>query len=451
LGLLAWVAAGPPTRADGIPLGKFQFYPSMSITVAQDDNLFDQNDDVGLGRVSDQTADFEAPLLLRLPFRASLWELEYTPGLKRYQDNSDLDGDTHRLASELDLVFSTGSRVNMQASYVRDFSNLQQATEELSESQFSFVDYEIIRARGEYEQPFGQRHGMEAILDFESLRFEDTDEGNFTDYSNLEMTVSYVRLMARDMRLFVGAVGGSNDLDQPRRGDCRATMTGCSQDDLILKAEDREDHWSLVGAQVGLERQFDDKNRARLDLGYRVLSFDHSDDSDFSGLVARLRYSRRFSDALSVNGELAREPIQSSFDVNNYFVMQLLMASVQFEPRGTSLYYFGALSLQTNNYPDETELRVNREFNRRRADRVGSGFYRRDKIGSVDLGMGMLFSPLTSLDLTVSARQRDSNMTPIQFDRAGVIVDRSTDRLSYDDLVVGLTFRYGFTPRRDYI
>ena len=50
--------------------------------------------------------------------------------------------------------------------------------------------------------------------------------------------------------VFVGAVGGSNDLDQPRRNDCRPD---CTQDDLILKAEDREEFRRIVDS-IGLKQ-----------------------------------------------------------------------------------------------------------------------------------------------------------------------------------------------------
>lgn len=439
LGLLALVALAPLCRADGIPLGKFQFYPSVSMGVVQDDNLFNQNEAVGVGRVSDRTLELEVPLVLQLPFQASMWELAYTPGLKRFQDNSDLDGDTHRLATELDLVFSTGSRLNMRASYTRDYTNLQQAAEQLSESPFTFVDFEILRAHAVYEQPFGQRHGMEAVLDFEKLKFDPAAQGAFTDFSELELTLSYVRLLGRDMRIFAGGVVGTNDLEQPVRisRECSQDPTACSPDGLVLRAEEREDHWTRVGAQVGFERQFDDKNRARFNLGYQVLEFDHSDDSDFSGLVMRLHYRRRLSEILSFSGDALRQPVQSAFDVNNYFVMQSLSVSVDLQPESTSLYYFGTLSIQTNAYPDETELQANREFNRRREDFVGRGIHRRDNIASMDLGVGLQFSALSSIEVTLAARQRDSNMV--------------LDRLEYDDLVFGLTFRYGFVPQRNYI
>ncbi|MEE8385392.1 MAG: hypothetical protein V3S01_05715, partial [Dehalococcoidia bacterium] len=264
LGLLAVVALGSPSQANGIPLGRFQFYPSISMRVAEDDNFFDQSDAIGVGRVSDRTLDLEAPLVLQLPFRASLWELAYTPSLKRFQDNDVLDGDAHRLSSELDLIFSTGSSLNLQGIYTRDYSNLQQAADQLSESEFSFIDYEIIRARAEYEQPFGQRHGMEAIVEFESLEFDDSGLNVFTDSSELQLTLSYVRLLGRDMKMFVGAVGGTNDLDQPSRisRECSRDPAACSPDGLILRDQEREDHWTRVGGQLGLEREFDAKNRA---------------------------------------------------------------------------------------------------------------------------------------------------------------------------------------------
>lgn len=457
LGLLAVLALAPLCRAEGIPLGKFQFYPSLRVGFVQDENLFNQNEAIAAGRVSDRSADLEIPLVLQLPFRASLWELVYTPGLKRFQDNTDLDGDTHRLSTQLNLVFSMGARLNLQGSLTRDYTNLQQAADQLSESQFTFVDYEILRGHAVYEQPFGRRHGMELILDYESLEFDTTELAGFTDFSEMELTLSYVRLLGRDMRVFVGGVGGINDLVQPvltTRG-CNMDATACSRDELIFLAQEQEDRWTRVGVQLGFERQFDEKNRARLDLGYQVLEFDHSEDSKFSGVVAHLRYSRRFSESLSVQADVVRQPTQSSFDVNNYFLMHRATGGVQFQPQGTSLFYFGSLSFQTSAYPDETQLSVNRKLNRRRDDYLGGGFHRRDKIASVDLGVGMQFSALSSLDVTLAARRRDSNLTPSSFgfDDEGefFLIDRSLDRLDYDDLVIGLTFRYGFIPQRNYI
>ena len=138
--------------------------------------------------------------------------------------------------------------------------------------------------------------------------------------------------------------------------------------------------------------------------------------------------------------------------------MPRVSAGIQYEPRGTSLYYFGGALFQTNTYPDETELSVNRQYNRRREDLIGSGYRRRDTITSLDLGAGLRFSEMASLELTVSNRDRDSNLDPMVFERVRVdgayqteLIKRSLDRLDYDDLTIGLTFRYGFTPQRNYI
>jgi hypothetical protein len=59
---------------------------------------------------------------------------------------------------------------------------------------------------------------------------------------------------------------------------------------------------------------------------------------------------------------------------------------------------------------------------------------------SASLGLALKFTEMASLELRATGRTRDSN-----------IVRGSQDRLDYDDLVFALSFRYGFSPERNYL
>jgi hypothetical protein len=435
LGCLLLLGAGSGcAQAEGIQLGKFEFYPSVAVDLARDSNVFNQGSDPllegterDLGNISDTTADLRLPLILRLPFRSSYWQLTYIPGVTRYNDTSDLDGYTHDVSSELNLVFSSGATLLAEGRLLWDYLNTQ-AFDPGGERVFSDSDYRVSSVRVNYEQPLSLKHGVQVLVLREGLTYEDERLTNFDEFTNLRANLNYVRFLSNEMKLFIGLTGSTNDIDQFQSSlsdECAGFEPDDDfcRDEYTLWREAQEDHWTSTGFQVGLQRQFDDRNSARLDIGYETMESDNSDDSDYSGLVGRMRYQRVFSEALFLSAELLRQPQQSSFDVNNYYVNQRASVSAQFHPAGM-LFYAGSLLYYVNDYPDESELTVN--------DR---GDIRKDYNLSGDASLGLQVAGSATLELTFSARRRNS----------------SIDRFDFSEHVVGLSFRYGFSPDREFI
>ena len=89
------------------------------------------------------------------------------------------------------------------------------------------------------------------------------------------------------------------------------------------------------------------------------------------------------------------------------------------------MYYQGSLSYQENSYPDEGELEGG----------GGQGLVRVDEVKIATSGVGMQFSRSSALELNLTGLDRESNVT----------------RLGYSYFAAGLTFRYGFSPDREYI
>ena len=179
LGLILAGLVGFPGQAlaqsEGIPLGPFQFFPSFSAETEHDDNVFKQNkSNVNVaGEVSDQITRLRAPLVLELPFRSSLWQLRYTPGVNRYQDTSGLDGEVHDILTLLDLRFSSGAELTIMSRLILDYSNIQDFDPE--GIGFSGIDYRVTRHQIDWQHPLGVRHGLSVSVERRDLEFEEID------------------------------------------------------------------------------------------------------------------------------------------------------------------------------------------------------------------------------------------------------------------------------------
>ena len=438
--VVAATAAGGVARAEGIPLGPFEFFPSVSVEVGRNSNVFNrpeqlENQVPGFNPViADSYIFLRAPLGLRLPFRQSHWDLVYTPGWNDYQ-NEDLDGYTHELETELELNFSSGAQFTFQGGILLDYLN-SQAFDPGGEVRFSDTDFRLSELLFEYEHPLSLRHGFRSRLRWEDLDFEETQGNAFDDFTTRELGLSYLNFLGPATTLFVDAVVSRND-----------------QERILLEVDEGE--WSRDALQIGLDHRFDDRNRTRFHAGYEEMKFENSDDSDFSGVVGRFAYERLLSAAVSLQAELLRLPSQSVFNVNNYYVTDRASVSSLFRPRGR-MFYVLAVSYQRNAYPD-----VTREFCR--DDSTGVILPDPQPPGDTVCDMGT--SPATGLtEDSIGIRREDfllrwvagigvqfSRTTALQLNYEYVDRDSNTPEVEYETDIISLEFRFGWSGDRDLI
>jgi hypothetical protein len=419
----AAMSVGQTARAEGIPLGPFEFYPSVSVETGIDGNVF--NRDEGLGVVEDEYAYIRTPLQWRLPFLNSRWDFAYTPGWNGYHQNTELDGMTHEVDTELELNFSTGARFLLGGAGLSDYLNTQAYSE--GEVAFSAQRYKLWTLALDYEHPFNARHGFQVKFDAERLRFEENAFNTFPDRNLNEIGLFYLTYVGRQTTVFVDAVIGRNEQER-------------------VDFQTDEGRWDEEGIQAGLRRKFNERDRAEVFAGYDRLTFENSEDSHFSGIVGRFTYDRRVTASIALRAELMRKPYPSVYNVNNYYLTDRVAAFLGFEPPGR-LFYVLTVSFQRNAYPDET-LQFCPGETEPEPPGVTScgadpglfpddaiGIQRLDQLLSGSAGIGIQFARTSALELTYAYAYRDSNVPG----------------LGYETPQLYLTFRFGWAPDREKI
>lgn len=440
----------PRAEAGGIPLGPFEFYPSVSLQAGHDSNIFNQIDEV---RVADRYLFLRAPLVWQLPFHESVWDLSYIPGWNGYQENNSLDGTTQEFGTRLFLAFSSGSTLEVLGSRLHDYLNTT-AFDPGGEVSFGDSDFTLDTAAVAYYHLLSPRQGFRIRTEYTALHFDQTVAASFVNYRDIRATVSYVNSLGETTALFVDLVGARQDQER-------------------TEIEIDEDRSARRAIQFGMERRFDRQDRARFHVGYEELTVANTDDAEFSGLVARATYGRLLGGDLRLDGNLIREATASVFNVNNFYVSNRLLVDLDWRP-GSRFFYRLSVDLTRNGYPEEAqqfclsaadqELGVQfdpsapfdpldtpclvvdtDEPPNGLADEESPasllyqpeiiGVVRRDRQFRGRGAIGFQFSRTAAVELGYEYLTRDSNMDPFDF---------TTGRLS-------LEFRFGWSPDRELI
>jgi hypothetical protein len=429
----------PRAESGGIPLGSFEFYPSISIETGDDSNIFNQVDSF---RVEDEYVQVRAPLVWRLPFHQSAWDVSFIPGWNRYQENDPLDGSTQEFSTRLFLAFSNRSELEVLGSRLDDYLNTT-AFDPGGEVSFGDSDFTLDNASVRYDHPLSPRQGFRIRTEYSALHFDESVGASFVNFRDIRGTISYLNALSEATTLFVDLVGARQDQER-------------------TEIEIDEDRSARRAVQFGLQRRFDRNDRAHFFVGYEQLRVANTDDAEFSGLVARATYSRLLAGRLQVNGELVREATASVFNVNNFYVSNRLLVDLDWRP-GASVFYRLSVDVTGNGYPEEAE-----QFCRSAIDpEVGVpfdpsapydplttpclkdendnpfllyapeiiGVVRRDWQLGTRAGVGFQFSRTAAIELSYFWMSRDSNMDPFDF---------TTGRLS-------IMLRFGWSPDRELI
>ena len=426
--------------ADGLPAGKLEFYPSLNMQLGRNSNVFNRSDESQITLdpeegPGDRYGIISAPLLWRLPFRASRWDFGYTPGVYLYDKRDGLNGYSHQIGSDLLLNFSNGSSLSIGGGYLFDSLNTT-AYDPGEETRFNATPYELATMGVRFEQPVSLRYGYGFGVSRETINFENNTPFSFVDYRKFDATGSFFVFLPADSRLEVEAAYGNN-----------------WQDRQLYEVDEKR--WTRQSLQIGYAKQFDERNMARFFIGYENLLFQESNDSDFTGFVGRFIYQRALTRSIRLQSEVIRRPSQSIFNVNNYYVTD--RAAVRtFVRSGSRIFYVATLSYQRNSYPDESM-----EFCAATADQDSFipidegcfldpttnepillgipedqiGFRRRDDLFRGSAGFGVQFARTSALQLTVEYTDRTSNI----------------DSFEYDTTLVYLEFRFGWSPDREFI
>jgi uncharacterized protein (PEP-CTERM system associated) len=156
--------------------------------------------------------------------------------------------------------------------------------------------------------------------------------------------------------------------------------------------------------------------RGRLEVTGGQVSWDFEDpaEEDFSGLQVDLRYRYQLRDRMSLTTGLSRYPLQSFFNVNNYYTSSSIDLKLTHEP-GSRISYAVTLVRRRNEYPEEIENLG-----------VFTGTIRTDSIARAELSFTYKIRDSLRAELRYRHEDRDSNV-----DFAEYTANRVTMQLSF--------------------
>jgi hypothetical protein len=405
-----WVVAGlllggigvqaPALGAEGIPVGKWVFSPSLETLWQDESNLF-------------LTSDNQTPAtsyVLRphfdwtLPFRESRFRAHYAPQVRKFVDREEAaqaggEGledqySSHFIEVDLDLNFSNQVSVKVHDEYVID---TLETTRFDAGQEVTFNNDEYRRNMGEIEVliPLGTKHVVGARVMTEDLSFEETEEPIFLDHSHTRGALLHeIRLTP------LWGLRTSLHLGQGVQGRPPTAVF------------DEEEKFSSSEARLTLRGPLGLKGALEARLGYLKWDFSNPALADYSGLTGELRYRLHLSDRARLTFTATQVALPSFFNINSHYLTRVFETRWVREGEG-KLFYLVSAAYRTNEYPvpftDETTGAV-------------IGPRRKDNMWRAEGGVGYKFNDLLKVEGRFRREERSSNFEELGYDSDRLIV-----------------------------
>jgi len=378
--------------ADGIPMGKWLFFPSVEAVWQNENNLFLTRDDP----VAASSYAVRPRLMWELPFRESTFRLAYSPLVREFFGREVRQGQglddryySHFVDLGTKLVFSNQATVDFRGEYVVDTfeTNTFDAGGEVV-----FNDNEYRKGHAEIEglMPVGARQGFGLYGAYDRLEFGEASNAVFRDYDRTGGGLVYAYKVSPLSRLKLNLILETGTQERPPVGSLPV------QDDF----ENRSVRvtWQSATARDG---QLEAK------VGYQSWDFS-GPSSDFSGLTGELRYSLRLGSRSKLAAVLSRSALPSFFNASSHYVSSNLEARWQKERAGSRLIYFVVAGYRQNDYPEPLTD----------SSGVVVGPRREDRVLRSEAGVGYRINESFQGEVRYRREQRDSNLEALEY-RAG--------------------------------
>ena len=388
---------------EGIHLGRIMFYPSLSVEITDDSNVFYTSSELPDDRVVDSRILVVRPrLLFDLPFGESSVRWAYSPTYRDYSTEAFNQSDKISHFLDVDASLRIGRSVNLR---IQD--HLVQGTVELREIDpggeltFGLTPFESQDAAMELSFDLGARHGLSIAPKYSEVRFSEP-EGTavFFDFDRKGLEGRYFLRMGAGTRIY--AYYDYEDTDQQR-------------DEQNVFNQVREIRRSMG---IGFRRTVNEAVVTELSAGYATSDFEGGGESNFRGVIVDGRAQWRLRGGAAFIASVRRRPFQSFYVNNNYYVSNQLRVQLA-KQVGRRLFWQAAARVYFNQYSDPL------------ADVIPSlgssvGVIRKDEVVNLEIGMGYQFRRSMRAVVGFNYDRRKSNITQ---DRSGQLVDPFNTRV----------------------
>jgi len=392
------------TIEQGISAGRLLLYPSITLDSIYNDNVLYQSAEIpGTELVSSGELVLAPKIMVDLPLSRSRLRFAYSPQYRDYSSDQFVQSEHFSHFFDLEASVRVGDALTLalREHYARGTQEVQQF-DPGGEVRFGLVPFSLSEPSAEISLAFGGRHRFAVMPRLSTLKFDDRIEAGFYDYLRRGLTGRYSYRLD-DMTEVYGAYAREHT-DQDRETS-------------FFGEVDVDTRY----AGAGLQRSFAGAVVASASAGYETQAYEGGAGQDFAGLVYDVNLAWTASDVYRFELNARRQPYQSFFVNNNYYLshgLRLRMA----QQIGRSAFWQVGVGLQQNRYADPVEIGVTPETppgsdldNNGLVDAYESlfpsqGLLRQDRTLTLEMGVGFRFSQVLRLSVGYTHAARDSNI-----------------------------------------
>ncbi len=328
------------TTGEGLNAGRFVIYPSLSVDLLHDSNVRYTSEDLPSLRDLGSGEFLVKPrILVDLPIGQGRIRWTYSPVYRNYTNNAFRLPRQFSHYFDLEGAFQVGSalRVSLRDHYVRGVVEVQEV-DRGGELAFGLTPFTSDEPSMQVDLDLGARQGVSILPRYTRVRFEESPTAAFLSYRRRQLEGRYnFRLSPSDVLYGFYSFEGT---DQRRASSIFP--------DLALDGR---------SAGIGLTRTINQEVTTSVAAGYKRITFKGGTATDFAGLVADVNAALQLSDTSSLVLVLGRQPYQSFFLDNSYYLdNQLGLRFLQ--QVGRSIYWEISGTVRSNTYADRVDLSV---------------------------------------------------------------------------------------------
>ncbi len=355
------------TTGEGRPAGRFILYPSLTVDISHDSNLFRVGDVPGAEPVASGILVVKPRILVDLPLGESRVRWAYAPVVRDYTTDRFDQSDrlSHYFDLDTTLVTARALRIGLRDHLVRGTTELQEI-DQGRELRFGLVPFRLHEPSLEVTMDLGARSGFSVFSRYSWLHFDQEVQTLF-DYRKR------------------GAEGRYNYRVGPS-----TTLYGYLSLEHTVQERDAsgagETGLSARSTGLGLRRTLNQAVVTALSVGYERFEFDEAAGGAFTGIVLDAAATWLLNDVTRLEVAASRQPYQSFTIDGDHYVSNLARVRVT-QQVGRSVYWEGGATYFRNAY--------------------GSGL--RDRTIRLEGGIGFRFLRTLRAFVGYNDERRDSN------------------------------------------
>jgi hypothetical protein len=336
-----WCQTDPfKSRDDGLQVGHFLLYPSLSMEFGRDDNVFYRSVELDPDSIVNSGVIVVRPRIMAdLPIGGSRIRWVYVPQYRDYSSRGFQQSDRVSHFFDLDTVVRMGDSMELG---LRD--HLVKGTIELQEVDpggeaiFGLVPFLAHEPELEIATRIGARQKVSVIPRYSSVSFQDAGAARFFSYDRRGLEARYTFQVSEGTE-----VSSFYDYE----------LTHQSREQAFFGTVDVVER----NAGFGLSRHLGSDIETLITVGYKTMRFAMGGGGNFGGVTANATASWRITDETVVDLSLSRQPYQSYFVNNNYYVNDRLHAGVR-KQLGRVMFLDGSATVFRNLYASDLDVRV---------------------------------------------------------------------------------------------